>query len=279
MSRCYVYAIKVDGIIRYIGKGTGNRSKRHVGHAFRIELERANGKRPKAGLFYNKLAKAARNGSVVEDEILVSGLSDEEAYALEIEWIAKFPAEQLWNFRSGGQGFTSQDMRKLWENEDFRTRVSEAIRLGQATVFCRQRMREATTARWQNEEYRERRRRETRELFQDPEFKVRWAIANAGRPPRSAESKAKTSVAISKYNESEDVRERKSEWMREQMADPEIRAKRLSGALVKFKDPEFRAQKSRETSEAWADPVKRAKRVESLRRAWDRRRERMSSGQ
>lgn len=115
---CYVYAIVVDGVRRYIGKGSGWRVKQHFAIARRLAVVRALGQKVKASYFHNKLSKALKAGSDASHEILFSGLSHEEAFAKELAAIAAEPKGQLWNQRleSGGRLAASPELKKKLSN-------------------------------------------------------------------------------------------------------------------------------------------------------------------
>jgi hypothetical protein len=71
----YVYAIKVDGVIRYIGKGKGRRVYAHM-----AEVRKRLNRDFKLGNifcpFQRKLTKAVMDGAEVVEEILVKGLGN-----------------------------------------------------------------------------------------------------------------------------------------------------------------------------------------------------------
>jgi hypothetical protein len=98
----YVYAIYIDEVVRYIGKGSNGRMYFHV-----IEAQRINGRRARGAKtdqtstrFYRKLAEAMRRGAAIREEIVLSGLTNKAAYRLEkqkIEELYKLDRRQLWN--------------------------------------------------------------------------------------------------------------------------------------------------------------------------------------
>jgi hypothetical protein len=98
----YVYAIYVDEVVRYIGKGSNGRMYFHV-----IEAQRINGRRARGAKtdqtstkFYRKLAEAMRRGAAIREAIVLSGLTNKAAYRLEkqkIEELHKLDRRQLWN--------------------------------------------------------------------------------------------------------------------------------------------------------------------------------------
>ena len=99
-STAYVYAIVVDDIVRYIGKGRGSRLLTHAINAKRdavkssIRIDRLTPR------MHRNLVKAVRAGSHIAELIITSGLSDTEAYCHEADIIADFhrgKTGQLWN--------------------------------------------------------------------------------------------------------------------------------------------------------------------------------------
>jgi hypothetical protein len=98
----YVYAIYVDGVVRYIGKGSNGRVHFHVIEARRINSRRARGANTDRTVtkFYRKLAEAMRHGAAVTEEIMLDGVTNHGAYRIEkqkIEELHKQKRDQLWN--------------------------------------------------------------------------------------------------------------------------------------------------------------------------------------
>jgi hypothetical protein len=110
----FVYAILVDGVVRYIGKGTKQRPLYHLKTASIINAKRAAGLKVKALKFHNRLAKAIREGANIEYLVIVDGLSEKRAFAREIIEIST--RSGLWNEDAGGKGVSSILRKKLWRN-------------------------------------------------------------------------------------------------------------------------------------------------------------------
>jgi hypothetical protein len=98
--KAYVYAIEVDGIVRYIGKGTGARLFMHVIEAKRTAARCGRKTSHLSPRRHRKLVEAIRAASTIVERVIVSDMSDGEAYRLESKLIAdfhRFLAGQLWN--------------------------------------------------------------------------------------------------------------------------------------------------------------------------------------
>ncbi|WP_262027563.1 hypothetical protein [Microvirga sp. Mcv34] len=125
MSSAYVYAVLVDGIVRYIGKGTGRRVFDHARKARSLARRRAAGETVRSTLFYNKLAAAWRDGAEIEEVILRDRLSDQEAFKIEAEEIAS--RSGLWNQHPGGEGANSSFSKALWQDPDYRRKMTSVL--------------------------------------------------------------------------------------------------------------------------------------------------------
>lgn len=170
ITGAFVYLILVDGVVRYVGKGRGSRHKDHLNVACKLIRARRQGKKPRASLFYNRLAKAVSQGCTVTEQIVASSLTDEAAFDLEVDTIALFP-DQLWNTTSGGNGLSSEDARQLWLRPGHREKV--VAKLGSPEY--RQTNSEAVTAKWQEPEYRTTLQKRGRDKWLRPDFKARMS--------------------------------------------------------------------------------------------------------
>ena len=96
----YIYAIEVNGTIRYIGKGRGRRMFFHRLEATRIMhrvKRRAERRLPR---LQRMLVAALRDNAQIWEVIIQSGLSDAAAYDLERRIIGEYhllSTGQLWN--------------------------------------------------------------------------------------------------------------------------------------------------------------------------------------
>ena len=121
----YVYAIYVDGVVRYIGKGSNGRVHFHVIEARRINSRRARGANTDctATNFYRKLAEAMRHGATITEEIMLDGLTNQEAYRIEkqkIEELHKQKRDQLWNTIDERLiGITWEEFKRKQREESF----------------------------------------------------------------------------------------------------------------------------------------------------------------
>jgi hypothetical protein len=219
MMHCEVYAIIVDGVIRYIGKGNRRRRFDHARIARNLAARRAAGERIAASPFYNRLAKALLGGSAVTSLIITDGLSEKGAYERERQEIA-LRAASLWNLRAGGRGSTAEEQLRLWRERP------EMV----------QKRRQASKALWQDPAYRERQRTAHKASMASSDYrkKHREAVRKAAQTPAFIER------ARSRKN---------SDW-----ADPSYRARIGDALRAAGKRPETRSNKSAAAKAAWGRP-------------------------
>jgi coenzyme F420-reducing hydrogenase alpha subunit len=99
-SAAYVYAIIVDGVVRYIGKGRHGRMYTHLIEAKRTSARCSRNTAHLSPRMHRKLVEAVRAGSQIIETVIKSGLTDRATYQLERRMIGefhKFRAGQLWN--------------------------------------------------------------------------------------------------------------------------------------------------------------------------------------
>jgi hypothetical protein len=180
-KRAYVYTIVVDGIVRYIGKGSTTRVRAHMRIVKGIARRRAAGEAVRASHFYNRLTKAWVNGAEIEEIIIVDQLTDQEAYQREIVEIGNAPQGQLWNYWSGGEGGNkgyplppeqrakiAETNRKTWRDPQLvadqsvrmklawsRPEYRDAVKAGFAANPHSARKSEAAKRRWNNPDFRQ----------------------------------------------------------------------------------------------------------------------------
>ena len=138
--RAYVYQIIVDGVVRYVGKGTGKRATSHIAIVRSIIRRRAAGETVRATHFQNRLAKAYRDGADIQIEIVADGMTDAAAFDLEVAQVARHRG--LWNMTAGGDAPPRATKRSpefiakvtasnkaAWSDPDLRERQSEKKRV------------------------------------------------------------------------------------------------------------------------------------------------------
>lgn len=86
--RFYVYAVRINGRTRYVGKGCGDRYKVHLTRSHNT-------------LLACEVAAARAQGRKVRVRIVKGALTESEAFALERRMIAKW-ADRLTNVSEGG---------------------------------------------------------------------------------------------------------------------------------------------------------------------------------
>jgi hypothetical protein len=109
-NNAYVYGHykATTGELFYIGKGTGNRAW--------STKDRNN----------RWMCTVDKHG--IEVKILYKNLSEEDAFQKEMELIKEIGLENLTNITEGGDGFTSEFAKNLWNNEETRNKMLKGIR-------------------------------------------------------------------------------------------------------------------------------------------------------
>jgi hypothetical protein len=171
---CYVYEILVDGVVRYVGKGSGRRVRVHKSIARNINAVRAAGKRIRTSDFYNNLAKALRQGREIEHRIVEDGLTEAAAFRAEAARIASLGYGQLWNETPGGDGFS---LAQLNDPEAFRRKLLEGVKRSWSNPERRKTASRAATERWKDPAQREQHRAILKESWKSEELLERHRAA------------------------------------------------------------------------------------------------------
>ena len=91
INKYYVYGAYVDGVLKYVGKGYGNRYKHCMSGKSTCE----------------ELNAAYRSGCTIDVQLLHGNLSESEAFTKENEEIEKIGIENLWNKIKGWKSVCS----------------------------------------------------------------------------------------------------------------------------------------------------------------------------
>ena len=228
----YVYAIIVNGVVRYIGKGRRYRAIEHFRKARELNRRRAKGEKIKALPFHNKLAKAMRNGVSVKYKILAKNLSDDDAFEREVAEISSYPRCQLWNVLDGGRGGLGPErMRALWRDPEYRAKTLAGQAAFRTDEFC-ERQRQHANEKWSDPNYRAAWMAQHRKIWDDPDrsSKQRAILKAVWADPIRAEKKRQ----LVKSQWTPERRLAMAENRRKAWSDPEFK-KRVSAALRRSK--------------------------------------------
>jgi hypothetical protein len=107
MAGYYIYnLIDADGVVRYVGKGTGRRAYSHLGVILALA---AGAPTTRASKVHRRFAADIQIGRQFRVAVVADGLRQADAYAMEARLIAKHRRETeggtLWNVLAGGEGF------------------------------------------------------------------------------------------------------------------------------------------------------------------------------
>jgi hypothetical protein len=132
-KRSYVYAIDVDGVRRYIGKGTNDRVYYHMKEV-RQRLTRPFKLKNVTPIFQRKLTEAVMKGAVVEEVVLADNLTSKSAHKLEYHHLKRMvedgKRQDLWNVIPQSI-YTAQEydayLKKLTENATSKDRLTRVL--------------------------------------------------------------------------------------------------------------------------------------------------------
>lgn len=208
----YVYGhYRADsGELFYIGKGTGKRAWTASGRS--------------------KYWRSVANKYGYEVKILEDNLTEEEAYDKEVQLITEVGLENLANFRVGGDNPTSADMKRLYENEEYRNKIVEINA------------------------------KRSREQANNPEW---LAKVTAGNRNRGEEFRKNVSASIQKkFDEDTEYKQRVTEANRRLVQTPEWKKKNLAVADKNRNNPEFKEKMKEVHRRNWQNPEYRKKQME-----------------
>lgn len=171
----YVYAILVDGAIRYIGKGSGKRLLEHMRIVRRIVRERAAGLVARVPMpLYERLVAAWLDGAQIEEIVIADGLSHHDAYRREQTEIRE-RSDQLWNsYRGRGYGPRKAAWAKKTK-EERKAHVRSAI----AARLASQEWQRARATMWANKDYVAKQSETRKRIWRDPDYWKRAAPRQA----------------------------------------------------------------------------------------------------
>lgn len=247
----YVYLISVEGVVRYVGKGSGRRLHFHEGQARAILRGKAIGRHGSAKL-WNKLAAAMRQEQRIEARILIDGLSDADAYAAEAEAIAAYEPDQLWNISRGGDNHARVVAAYAWALPGFREAHRERIRAGVIAAFAQSPGMQAGL-------------QLGRDALQDPAVEARRragiSAAKKGKPLSEATRAGSDAAWSDPDRRAIRVEAMSAAWIKP--GAKELRSASIAAGVAKaMADPDKAALRKARMREAarkrWADPEKRA---------------------
>jgi hypothetical protein len=288
-SGCYVYEVIVEGVVRYIGKGTGRRAWRHTEIAARNNRLRSVDQKVKATKWHNRLAKALAAGASVEVRIIAEGMTSEQAFQREVAEIASRP-DGLWNYTGGGEGLDSDAARRLWadpghraamvakrQSEESRGRASEKAIAQHASPAAREALSKRSKALWQDPEFREKASAASRSRWADDAFRRRHREAATQAWELDPERRARRAEITKSYAGTPEFRDRASARFKGLWSDPEFREKATAhwrdagrkAAIRAALTPEFLAARGRAISEGLRKSEKhRNRKRPSAGRVW-----------
>ena len=159
MAYIYLHRRNDTGEVFYVGKGSGRRAT----------------KRSRRNQHWRRVVNKA--GFTVE--IIVRGLTDEEAYWVEPLLIeAHGGVENLTNITTGGEGLTSEQVKAQWQDPEHREKRSKDTKELWLDPEYREKISKAVKEQWQDPSHREKISKASKEMWQDPAFREKISKAN-----------------------------------------------------------------------------------------------------
>ncbi|MFZ2252618.1 MAG: hypothetical protein WAW13_00420 [Minisyncoccia bacterium] len=247
MNQVYIYELLVDGIVRYVGMGSGDRIRAHWRAAVRINKRLSSGRDPQGLRVHLNLASALRAGSVLDHRFVAVGLTRDKARAMEVRQIASWPADQLWNEHPGGGGASPERMVELWADPEWRDRqVALLTKVWTDPIF----------------------RAEMVEARSDPAIRAKISKSVSSRFARLDERMKQSQRTASYYSENPQARQVQSEMARARWANPENHDRLSKAVTAHWNDPAHRERQSEAAKKQWADPVARENLLQVAGEKW-----------
>jgi len=258
-QNAYVYAIAVDGVVRYIGKGSGipmKRANEHIRTARRILKSQEAGEKVSLPLrLYRPLVSALKLGAHASAELVIDGLTHEQAFEREVAEIANVPRGQLWNVSPGGLGaavVTAETRRRQSEAQLAKlatpeARAQRAFRLNAITPEQRALAQAKSTVAKQSPAFKANMAAKARHRFLNKPGLAAVVLRNleGGRKGHSPETSAKIwSRPETRQNFAEKIR---AKW-----ADPEWKAAQIARLKASWNTPEGKAKTRKAIEARWA---------------------------
>ena len=162
MAYIYLHRRNDTGEVFYVGKGSGKRAWK---------------KSDRNPHWHNVVNKA---GYTVE--IIAKGLTDEEAFWVEPLLIeAHGGVQNLTNMQEGGKGFTSEDAKRLWEDPEYREKMSQSMKETWSDPERREMRVQSRKEMYKDPEYRKKMSQASKEMWKDPEHRAKISQANKRR--------------------------------------------------------------------------------------------------
>lgn len=170
--------------------------------------------------------------------------------------------------------------KKLWENPEYRNKVSKAIKIGVNKESSKKLKSEKSTQYWSKEEnrkahsekvkitmstpeYKENRKQISKELWKDQSYRNK-VITSVTSSLNKDEVRKKRSDSMKKVIETTDMRKRVSETLLQTYKqNPELHKVISERTKRALSNPEVKHKISTKAKEMWADPVKRKQIMET----------------
>ncbi|MCK9994329.1 MAG: hypothetical protein Dbin4_02849 [Alphaproteobacteria bacterium] len=257
----YVYVLRhPDGVPLYVGKGCGDRAKRHLSRSH--------------SQFVNRIiSKIRRDGGEPILDFIFETADESAAHAKEIEVIGIYGRRNngtgcLANLTDGGEGQSGRicsdtTKKKIGAKSagrecsvEARAKISKAHKGRKHTVEAVEAYRAAAIAR-ATPEYR---------AEQAERTKVQWT------PERRAKQSARLKAKWADQPFRDNISEKNSIAAKAQWADP-VKRDRCVASKTHYSDAEWLAAQSARTKEQWANPAFRELRSNSAKAQWLRQKE------